>query len=66
MNAPIIPIDELLNSRARVISGDYLQDAVWIGDNSTNKIIKVLYPGIVLSESIITGINFVEDIIVNR
>lgn len=62
----IIPIDELLNSRPRVISGDYLQDAVWIGDNTTNKIIKVLYPGVVVNGTTITGINFIEDIIVNR
>ena len=48
-------------------TGDYLKDAVWIGDNTTNQIIKARYlSGDIISETSITVINFVEDIVVNR
>ena len=51
----------------RVIAGDYLKDAVWIGDNTENKIIKARYlNGDIVSDVSITVINFVEDIVVNR
>ena len=57
----------LINTKPRVITGDYLKDAVWIGDNTTNNIIKVRYlNGNIVTEASITVINFVEDIVVNR
>ena len=63
----IIALDELINTKPRVITGDYLKDAVWIGDNTTNKIIKARYlNGNIVNEANITVINFVEDIVVNR
>ncbi len=62
-----ITLDALINTKPRVITGDYLKDAVWIGDNTTNKIIKARYlNGNILNEASITVINFVEDIVVNR
>ena len=39
----IITLEELTSSKPRVIAGDYLKDAVWIGDNTENKIIKDSY-----------------------
>jgi hypothetical protein len=63
----IIALDELINTKPRVITGDYLKDAVWIGDNTTNTIIKARYlNGDIVNEASITVINFVEDIVVNR
>ena len=63
----IIALDELINTKPRVITGDYLKDAVWIGDNTKNKIIKARYlNGEIINEASITVINFVEDIVVNR
>ena len=63
----IIALEELINTKPRVITGDYLKDAVWIGDNTTNQIIKARYlSGDIISETSITVINFVEDIVVNR
>ena len=64
---PII-LDELNNTKPRVITGDYLTDAVWIGDNTENKIIKVSCQQgeCPVLESSITVLNFVEDIVVNR
>ena len=64
-----LDLDELSNTKPRVITGDYLKDAVYIGDNTTNKIIKALYDSViddVVSDASITVINFVEDIVVNR
>ena len=47
----IIALEELINTKPRVITGDYLKDAVWIGDNTTNKIIKARYlNGNIISE----------------
>ena len=66
-SSDIITLEELTNSKPRVIAGDYLKDAVWIGDNTTNKIIKAKYDnGVIVNEASITVINFVEDIVVNR
>lgn len=66
-SSEIITLEELTNSKPRVITGDYLKDAVWIGDNTTNKIIKAKYDnGVIVNEASITVINFVEDIVVNR
>ena len=62
-----ITLDALINTKPRVITGDYLKDAVWIGDNTTNKIIKARYlNGNIVNEANITVITFVEDIVVNR
>lgn len=66
-SSDFIVLDELINTKPRVIAGDYLKDAVWIGDNTENKIIKARFLNeIIVNEGIITVINFVEDIIVNR
>ena len=65
----ILQITELTNSIPRVIAGDRLINAVWIADNTTNKIVKVIYDldqGGAIFDAIITGVNFVEDIVVNR
>jgi len=63
----IVILEDLTNSKPRVIAGDYLKDAVWIGDNTENKIIKARHlNGDIVNESSITVINFVEDIVVNR
>ena len=62
-----ITLNALINTKPRVITGDYLKDAVWIGDNTTNTIIKARYlNGNIVNEASITVINFVEDIVVNR
>ena len=66
-SSDIITLEELTNSKPRVIAGDYLKDAIWIGDNTTNKIIKARYlNGNIVNDANITVINFVEDIVVNR
>ena len=57
----------LTTEMPRVITGDYLKDAVWIGDNTTNTIIKARHlNGDIVNAASITVINFVEDIVVNR
>ena len=66
-SSDIITLEELASSKPRVIAGDYLKDAVWIGDNTENKIIKARYlNGDIVSDVSITVINFVEDIVINR
>ena len=57
----------LTTEMPRVITGDYLKDAVWIGDNTTNKIVRAKYNnGVIVNDASITVITFVEDIVVNR
>ena len=66
-SSQIITIEELTNSQPMLITGDYPKDAIWIGDNTTNKIIKAIYNnGIVEMATMITGVNSVENIVVNR
>ncbi|MEE9464314.1 MAG: hypothetical protein V3W14_01905 [Candidatus Neomarinimicrobiota bacterium] len=64
INAAPIPIGSYSFSNPQSMAVDEETGEVWIGDNGTHQIVKVLSPDILAV--VISGVDFVADIVVNR